>query len=54
MNEERIAQDVADFFGWKTYPIDRGLAAYEYIATQALEREFHSTACAAYLEWIDG
>lgn len=50
---EAIAQDVADFNGWKSYPVDRGLDGYLYVVKQALDREWHRTGCDAYLEYLE-
>jgi hypothetical protein len=48
-----IAQDVADFHGWKTYGVGPELNAYTFIAEQAVKREFHLTGCEELLDYYE-
>lgn len=50
-----VVRDKMQFFGWSfDGSIDRGDYSEIHIAEQAVERAFHMTGVAAYLEYLDG
>jgi hypothetical protein len=49
-----VMRDKFYFFGWAGRGfIDAGDASDIYIAEQAVQRAFHMTGVAEYLEWLD-